>query len=200
MPDFVFNDVQIDGPPERVSQLFRQIAFDGRPGTFDFNKVIPMPERLQLEERRFSSASSWYGWSVKNWGTKWNNTQDEQVADAGSNSIRFTTAWEMPHPVFKELSRQYPDLDFHVSWTGEDIGHRTGARTYRSGEVVSEFLPANGSPEARDLSQAIRGLHSSERSATPDLRSLVQEAQKRAVERVPSLRKPPSVRKDSPER
>lgn len=200
MADFVFNDVQVEGPPERVSQLFKQIAFDGYPGTFDFNKVIPMPQGLQLEEWRLSSTSSWYGWSIKNWGTKWNNTPDEQVVDAGSNSIRFTTAWEMPHPVLQELSRQYPDLDFHVSWTGEDTGYRTGARTYRSGEVVSEFLPVDGSPEARDLSQAIRGLRSSERSATPDLRSLVQEAQKRAAERAPSSRKSPPMRKGVPER
>ena len=203
MPDFVFNDVQIDGPPERVSELFKQIAFDGYPGTFDFSKVIPMPEGLDLEEQRLSSASSWFGRSIKNWGTKWNNTQDEQVVDAGSSSIRFTTAWEMPHPVFRELSRQYPDLEFHVSWTGEDVGYRTGARTYRSGEVVSEYLPANGSAEARDISRAIRDLRSGERNAVPDLCNLVQEAQKRAAERSPSppsLRKPPSVRKDSPER
>ena len=36
MPNYVTSNIRIDGPPELVTRLFDQIAFDGRPGTFDF--------------------------------------------------------------------------------------------------------------------------------------------------------------------
>ena len=50
MPNYVTNIVNINGPADQKERLLEQIAFDGHPGTFDFNKVIPMPDGLNLTE------------------------------------------------------------------------------------------------------------------------------------------------------
>lgn len=50
MPNYVTNIVSIAGSDEQKAKLFDQIAFEGHPGTFDFNKVIPMPPSLDLTE------------------------------------------------------------------------------------------------------------------------------------------------------
>ena len=55
MPNFVTNIIAITGPSEQREKLLEQIAFDGKPGTFDFNKVIPMPEGLDIPEGSITS-------------------------------------------------------------------------------------------------------------------------------------------------
>ena len=50
MPNYVTNIVSIIGPAEQRERLLEQIAFDGMPGTFDFNKVVPMPKELDVPE------------------------------------------------------------------------------------------------------------------------------------------------------
>lgn len=50
MPNYVTNIVSFAGPSEQISDLLDRIAFDGHPGTFDFNKVKPMPNGLDLTE------------------------------------------------------------------------------------------------------------------------------------------------------
>ena len=50
MPNYVTNIVNINGPADQREKLLEQIAFEGHPGTFDFNKVIPMPDGLNITE------------------------------------------------------------------------------------------------------------------------------------------------------
>lgn len=50
MPNYVTNNISLHGEPKQIKQLIEQIAFDGHPGTFDFNKVIPMPASLDITE------------------------------------------------------------------------------------------------------------------------------------------------------
>ena len=50
MPNYVRNKVTYDGPPEKIRQMLEEIRLDGKPlGTIDFNKIIPMPESLNIE-------------------------------------------------------------------------------------------------------------------------------------------------------
>lgn len=63
--------------------------------TFDFQKIIPMDEKLLEGE-------DWYDWRVKNWGTKWDGGDgrfnDDQTA------FTFDTAWSPPLPIIKKLA------------------------------------------------------------------------------------------------
>ena len=42
------------------------------------------------------------------------------------NTVQFDTAWETPKPIFKKLSRLFPDISFEVSYADEDIGNNCG--------------------------------------------------------------------------
>lgn len=264
MPNYVTNIIFINGPAEQVSKLLDQIAFDGKPGTFDFNKVIPMPKGLDLTEgsvaekaldvylsvmnpdnrsklvagekltaeeflsavqdaracRHFYipatqlsdkqiaeivenskvktpeslirmgkqyltnyreyGATTWYDWSIKHWGTKWNNAPDTPVWDEKTGCLHFDTAWSMPEPIFKELSRQYPDLNLDVSWADEDIGYNVGNREYKNGKQISEYIPEPGTQEAEEMAFDIKGAYSEELTLySVELGDLIKEAQSR---------------------
>lgn len=135
MPNHIINTIRLTGDRQKISELLESVK-DNRfgIGSLDFNKVIPMPESLQIEtsssmERGLKAykefvdictfdgankdmdllnipedkeniflrmredvkreewelgrqafrneamygAPSWYDWSIKNWGTKWNS-------------------------------------------------------------------------------------------------------------------------------
>ena len=290
MPNYVTNIVNINGPDDQKEKLLEQIAFDGKPGTFDFNKVIPMPEGLDIPEggiaetaisaylsvmnphnhsqlipeeritpdeflaatrdakacrrsyyvrtpdiwlsdkdildysgsddaktpedlvrlgRQYLTnfcehgASTWYDWSVNNWGTKWNNDPDTPVVDPETGAIHFDTAWSMPEPIFMELSRQYPELTFDVSWADEDIGYNVGNREYRNGEVVNEYIPEFGTDEAEEMAFDIKGFADDVIVINPlELGDLIKEAQGRldSKQQESGEKAPPVKQRETPER
>jgi hypothetical protein len=78
----------------------------------------------------------WYDWNVRNWGTKWDvGVHDEEkypeteLLNESEDYLgyRFNTAWSPPLPVIGEMSVQYPNLTFTLSyeeeqgWGGEII-------------------------------------------------------------------------------
>ncbi len=84
----------------------------------------------------------WYDWNVRNWGTKWDVSvhdddkypETELYEDTGDSlCYKFNTAWSPPVPVIGELSTQYPNLTFTLSYEEE---------TGWGGEVL--FVNGNG--------------------------------------------------------
>ena len=93
-----------------------------------------------IENMRLYGAPTWYEWCVNNWGTKW-NACDTEVADTGNSlQFEFTTAWAAPIPIFKELSKQFPDEDIDVEFRNEDGYENIYCLTYRDGEVIHEAV------------------------------------------------------------
>ena len=81
MPNHVENRLTFDCSRERLQEILTAIArdedktVDGKYGigTFDFEKVIPIPEdiyrgNLGQTERELYGKKNWYDWSVWNWG------------------------------------------------------------------------------------------------------------------------------------
>ena len=66
----------------------------------------------------------WYEWSITNWGTKWNASDGFVNADG---SIEFQTAWSMPEPIFREISKHTP---LRVVYADEDMGNNCGMEDY----------------------------------------------------------------------
>jgi hypothetical protein len=81
--------------------------------------------------------TTWYEWCCENWGTKWNAYSTER----NENEIRFKTAWATPCKIIKELSKQYPDATFSVSYADEDLGQNCGRYTLHNGELLEEWYP-----------------------------------------------------------
>ena len=89
-------------------------------------------------------APTWYEWSIKNWGTKWNayalDTYENGVTD-DNPTLSFQTAWSAPHPILAKLAEMYPEVSFEHTWADEDIGQNCGQATYKNGECTGRFYP-----------------------------------------------------------
>ena len=164
MPNWTSNTIHVTGDASAIREL---LAFmrGSDDQTFDFNKIVPMPELLrhtargfhkfgneqhrtwyvinpdlafgdpgyEENERPFTAeekaalagigAGSWYDWSVKNWGTKWNAYRvefDDFAENDSAVDIRFDTAWCAPLPVFEAIAAKFQHLTFGFAWTDED--------------------------------------------------------------------------------
>ena len=146
MPNHVENRLTFDCSRERLQEILTAVSrdqdkeVDGKfgVGTFDFEKVTPMPEdiyrgNLGSAERELYGKKNWYDWSVWNWGTKWNSYSNRFDGD----TLYFHTAWAAPHPVIEKLSEQFPDVRISHRWADEDLGCNCGERDYQDGEIVS---------------------------------------------------------------
>lgn len=84
-------------------------------------------------------APTWYEWSVRHWGSKWNAYG--MVCDAPENTLGFQTAWSPPHLILERLSKMYPSVTFTHEWADENIGANCGKRVYANGEILEEYIP-----------------------------------------------------------
>lgn len=92
-----------------------------------------------VENYKNYGATTWYGWSLKNWGTKWNACgYDEGIDYSNDDYLEFETAWSAPHPVIEKLAKDYPDITFIHRWADEDLGYNCGMIGYANGR---SFMP-----------------------------------------------------------
>ena len=204
MPNWVQNNITFSGNAAEIKKMLEtikdnEIGF----GSIDFNKIIPMPESLNiecgsrtdkgigmvkeylenmpeelkskegtyeefLEDLRNHSADitdekekkiwdigvtavdnlykydapTWYEWCSKNWGTKWNACKCTTVNE-NAKSISFQTAWGTPYPVMKKLSEMFPNIEIRTEFADEDIGQNCGMYTFKGGEIILEWNPAD---------------------------------------------------------
>jgi hypothetical protein len=148
MPNDVTSTVTVTGPADAVDAFKRAHIRAGRGGNafFDFETVIPMPTVCaELDE-----------WSRKNWGTKWNSYDGEEVrSEPGKYVFRFCTAWSFPDPIFHALARLYPSLVFDVATYEENgrfggVGHFNGHRDFQTDRWLARpevYLLAHGRPK-----------------------------------------------------
>lgn len=195
MPNHVTNFLYINAPEERRKEVLAAIKGDAEEQYIDFNKIIKMPESLNIEsgsrgedgmryielmgksyltsgeetwinkfDARYKDeerekvlemgrtylnnlanygCKTWYEWSRRMWGTKWNAYDQEYDGE----KISFNTAWNSPDPIFEELSRMFPDVEFGVVYADEDCGCNTGEGTYKDG-YADMYYPDNCSDDA----------------------------------------------------
>jgi hypothetical protein len=80
----------------------------------DHPTAIPTAEKM-IQLHRQTGHYNWYGWSVANWGTKWNAYQFHVVSQTEHDlEFRFDTAWSPPEPIFEKICETYPDIAFHI--------------------------------------------------------------------------------------
>lgn len=188
MPNHVQNNLTLMNESEADIKKFKGLFHED--GDFiSLNKIIPMPESLNIEsgsrsskaEKIINSADpekaladylaemredghytdedceefkklveqvkynldnygfpTWYDWSLKNWGTKW-DTYDG--CSLGESSCCFQTAWTTPFPAMVALSKMLPDCEIEVEYADEDYGSNCGRYTLKNGEIKSSYFP-----------------------------------------------------------
>lgn len=97
-------------------------------------------------------ATSWYDWSINNWGTKWNayHTSTGDMDDENTYTLYFQTAWSHPYPVLEKLVSMFPELEFDYKFADEDFSYNTGTGYGREG-MLTMYYPNGGSDEAVKL-------------------------------------------------
>ena len=98
--------------------------------------------------------TTWYEWSVENWGTKW----DMYERNCSNKVLAFQTAWRTPVEWYNELAKTLPEgVVIKVEYASEDFGYHTGLFELSSDGVVEHEF-AGGSFEAKTLAVLLQGL------------------------------------------
>jgi len=106
--------------------------------------------------RKFG-APTWYEWSIKNWGTKWNSYDLEICAkEDGRLEFRFETAWSPPVPVFIAAAEKYPELTFLVKSFDEGWNFACAGDFHGEDVTYAEVTPT------KELQKEVYGHSSSE--------------------------------------
>ena len=93
----------------------------------DYSPEAEMRYRHALLAYEKTGYWNWYDWRVGkaanrfqdgHWGTKWNACCSAQIGNANDRvaDIHFLTAWSPPVPVIRDLSRNYPDIAFTLTY------------------------------------------------------------------------------------
>lgn len=110
----------------------------------DWNDFIS----CQTAIRTCGGLPSWYEWSIKHWGTKWNAYD---VSRKNPRLVTFQTAWSMPKGVILAMEKKFmPCEPIRIRWADEDFGHNVGSITITSDGVYDGPLEG-GSIEAETL-------------------------------------------------
>lgn len=168
MPNHVTNILSIETlDDDRVKEILERICYDGKIGTIDFEKIIPIPDNIYRgnigsKEHEKYGENNWYDFCRKNWGTKWNSYNSEYHVDyeEGCNTIIFDTAWSAPQKVIMKLSSMFPDVELKHKWADEDFGVNCGYCRLKEGCIIELYTPLPCSDEANKFAASVLGYES----------------------------------------
>jgi len=64
--------------------------------------------------------------------------------------IRFDTAWASPHPIFEEMAKRFPYLEFHIRYADEDTGSNCGQYHIKGDIIHSSDIAPQWSSQSAD--------------------------------------------------
>lgn len=90
---------------------------------------------------------TWYDWRCKNFGTKW-NAYDQSWGKSGEqyDTIKFSTAWSTPRPIYETLGRIFPGVKFSVDYAVEFLGDYSGTIDIHGDEFAETDMSAGVVP------------------------------------------------------
>lgn len=127
MPNYCKNILIVNGDKTLIEGLIRHVT--GEEGNFDFNTMIPYPERFRKMDDACREAdragtrlpgikdgynSGGYEWCIEHWGTKWNACTAEVFQSSLGTMFIFETAWGPPILVIEEIARRFPKLSIEL--------------------------------------------------------------------------------------
>lgn len=131
-----------------------------------FNEDIELGKKYLSNIAKYGY-KDWYEWSCNNWGTKWNASEIEWIAD---NCVEFETAWSFCHPIVKKLSEMFPDVEIVFCFADEDCGSNTGdGRMIAENETDDTEYPNTGDKRAYEIYLDLHPEYEDELVYDPDL-------------------------------
>ena len=159
MPNWVHNSLEVKGDPKILDKIEKDFT---KKKDWHWTDYFPVPKELEniskehwkeLDQmvyvidgeklshqkaieliKKYGSLDS-YDWAVSNWGIKWGDCETEFIRESQKMIISdFDSPWSTPVPMFMNISKKFPTLEFHIyheSWDNAEYG------TYRiiNGEV-----------------------------------------------------------------
>ncbi|MGM8871579.1 hypothetical protein ACS8E3_07815 [Psychrobacter sp. 2Y5] len=112
--------------------------------------------RQAMSNQIMYGATSWYQWSVDNWGTKW-DMYDVFYNDS-VNVLVFDTAWSAPMYWIEALAKSLPEgVELKVEYADEDAGNNAGIVTLSKDKCdINRF--DNNSDEAWQMAVDLKNL------------------------------------------
>ena len=120
MPNWCNNNIKIEGPKDKIKDIWDRVQADEDKGFFQH--FVPMPKELEGTTSPSSSAKKpqpmiegfdcWYDWRVHNWGTKWELCEfygvdrqyhSEQNEGESTISFGFSSAWAPPIGAYEKF-------------------------------------------------------------------------------------------------
>ena len=127
MPNWIKNSVSVCVPKgvdkERL-RVFSELVGDD----FSFERISPMPEKLnqeeiELEKIPWNYVPEWYSWRLENWGCKWEAQEVNFIYDhwqGAQISCFFWTPWSPPEAICAKLRHDFPELLIQWIWYDMD--------------------------------------------------------------------------------
>ena len=141
MPNWCQNRLTVTPDVDARDDMYKLIGFiEGDESEFDFNKVIPYPEKYaKMDAEKDSSGfnAGGYDWCIDNWGTKWNACYAEVTQNENSVEIHFDTAWSPSISITHRLSELFPTLTFEHMFEEGGMDY-SGMYIFKAGEVIEE--------------------------------------------------------------
>ncbi len=160
MPNWVSNVIIVRPDDAKKLEAFFTVSKedDQEILSFDFNKIIPVPdtvyngpagfgpawhpETMTLEEYKTKYPDGhWYDWSVANWGCKWNARDTAwQPPENGDDYgvLCYQTPWALPYPVMQSLHND-KGVDFQLYFV-EESGEFFGAMPFTADVTYPEYM------------------------------------------------------------
>ncbi len=153
MPNWCENELVVEGESQKeINRFAESHKYKSKDYETDlsFMADAPTPKPLQkltangtIRSKMIEKygASDWYGWRLKNWGTKWDTTDAELTTWEKHELIyNFETAWSPPIEWLAKASANYPTLHFRLEY-GESGNYFAGFATAHAGKVVDKEIP-----------------------------------------------------------
>lgn len=103
-----------------------------------------------LKNYREHGFVSWYEWSKKNWGTKWNAYSQNDKRNT-EDTVYFQTAWSSPLELMQALSKMFPLVKLAFAYADEDSGSNAGKILFENGDATEINQPEGQSKDAYDI-------------------------------------------------
>ena len=125
MKQYVRNKLIFNGTPETLNPLVKQLVSDDESTPICFNKIIPLTDESEMEEK----------WGIPSEPEEmdWVLYRDQTILEYSFDTINKT-----PLPIFEKLAEIYPDFVMRVEYASEDYGEDCGI--YKKAEGSSELV------------------------------------------------------------
>jgi hypothetical protein len=153
-PNWCQNDLYITGPEEEIEKFLDAIrvrddeATDGERFQL-LSALYPTPSELVNEYSPFGTEEErqariekygfedWYDWRISHWGTKWPEASLELDHEPEYITAIFDTAWAPPLKALEKISKDFPALNFEISFEEWGIGF-AGTYEFENGKIIMQ--------------------------------------------------------------